>query len=62
MKITDEIIDDLIEAAHNILHHDGYSSKDEENYTYKNLRDLFGKILKHKYKGVPKEGVKKCIV
>ena len=50
MKITDEIIDDLIEAAHNILHHDGYSSKDEENYTYKNLRDLFGKILKHEYK------------
>jgi len=51
IKITDKIIDDLIGAAHNILHHDGYSLDEEENYTYKNLRDLFGKILKYKYKG-----------
>jgi len=45
MEITDGIIDELVRASEEILHHDGYDDPKVKEYVYSNLRKLFKKIL-----------------
>jgi len=45
MKITNEIIKDLIDAAMSILHHDAGQSDPETIYERQHLKDSFEKIL-----------------
>ena len=46
MKITEELLIELIRSAEGVLHHDGYTEKEVQEYAYRNLKKGFRRVLK----------------